>query len=123
MTAEDGMREERPIQGRRGGGARAGADCATRDRTSGRRAVRRGVVAVTAAGIVAGGVTVAVAAVSTPNETHLTAVGPTSGVHGFPVWYEDDKGLRLEQCLDATLTECDPAFLTKEGLDPERPLH
>ena len=31
---------------------------------------------------------------------HLVAVGPTSGVHGYPVWYRDAKGLTLELCYD-----------------------
>jgi hypothetical protein len=113
------MRRERPIADRHGGGAWTGTGVTAPDPTSRRGIARNGVVALTAFGVVAGGVTVAVAAVTTPNETHLAAVGPTSGVHGFPVWYEDDKGLRLEQCLDATLAQCDPAFLVEEGLDPE----
>ncbi|MGY1593414.1 hypothetical protein ACI79D_15690 [Geodermatophilus sp. SYSU D00708] len=80
-------------------------------------------VAVTALGVVAGGTTMAIAEVTTPNTTSLAAVGPTSGVHGFPVWYEDDKELRLEQCLDVAEALCDPAFLVDEGLDPNAPLH
>jgi hypothetical protein len=40
------------------------------------------------------------AIVGTPNSGHLVAVGPTSGDNGFPVWYKDDTGLRLEPCVD-----------------------
>jgi len=113
------MRQER---GRHGGGARTGTDAVTANRSTQRRRGRRGVVAVATIGIVATGATVAGAEVITPNPRTLQAVGPTSGVHGFPVWYEDHQGLRLEQCLDAADPYCDPAFLTEEGLDPDAPL-
>jgi hypothetical protein len=116
------MTRERPSTGRRGGGAMRGTDVATANRTSNRRG-RKSVVALTAFGVVATGGTIAGADIVTPNPKTLTAVGPTSGVHGFPVWYEDHTGLRLEQCLDATDPYCDPAFLTAEGLDPDEPLH
>ncbi|MGY1634576.1 hypothetical protein ACI784_22990 [Geodermatophilus sp. SYSU D01186] len=99
-----------------------GTDVATANRTTNRRG-RTTVVALTAFGVVASGATMAGADILTPNPETLQAVGPTSGVHGFPVWYEDHTGLRLEQCLDATDPYCDPAFLTAEGLDPSRPLH
>ena len=33
-------------------------------------------------------------------KTHLKAVGPVSGDNGFPTWYEDITGQRLEPCLD-----------------------
>ncbi len=33
--------------------------------------------------------------------TQLTAVGPVNPAHGFPVWYQDANGLRLELCLDS----------------------
>ncbi|MGY1638780.1 hypothetical protein ACI78V_19200 [Geodermatophilus sp. SYSU D00742] len=117
------MTRERPDNGRRGGGATEGTDVATANRRARRSLGRRGVVAVTTLGIVATGATMAGAEIITPNPETLKAVGPTSGVHGFPVWYEDGDGLRLEQCLDATDAYCDPAFLTAEGLDPSRPLH
>jgi hypothetical protein len=87
-----------------------------------RRRGRRGVVAVATIGIVATGATVAGAEITKDNDRKLAAVGPV-GAYGFPVWYEDHTGLRLEQCLDATDAYCDPAFLTAEGLDPAEPLH
>ncbi len=30
----------------------------------------------------------------------VVAVGPVSPAHGFPLWYEDSNGLRLDLCLD-----------------------
>ena len=86
-----------------------------------RRRGRRGVVAVATIGIVVTGATVAGAEITKDNDRKLTAVGPV-GAYGFPVWYEDHTGLRLEQCLDAADAYCDPAFLTAEGLDPAQPL-
>jgi hypothetical protein len=77
--------------------------------------------ALTTVGLVAAGATVAVAEVTTPNPQTLKAVGPVSAAHGFPVWYEDSNGLRLEQCLDTSDPYCDPAFLMGEmpnGLEP-----
>ena len=32
---------------------------------------------------------------------HLVAVGPISGDTGFPVWYQDANGMRLELCLNS----------------------
>jgi hypothetical protein len=83
---------------------------------------RRVVVAAATVGIVATGATVAGAEITEDNDRRLAAVGPV-GAYGFPVWYEDHTGLRLEQCLDAADAYCDPAFLTAEGLDPAQPLH
>ncbi|MGY1821855.1 hypothetical protein [Geodermatophilus sp. SYSU D00079] len=100
-----------------------GTDVATANRTTSRHLGRKGVVALTAFGVIAGGATMAGADIVTPNPRTLQAVGPTSGVHGFPVWYEDHEGTRLELCLDAADPYCDPAFLTEEGLDPNEPLH
>jgi hypothetical protein len=62
---------------------------------------RRGVAvgAAVAALSVAGGI--ATAAVIPPgvNGPGLAAVGPTSASDGFPVWYKDKNGLRLENCI------------------------
>jgi hypothetical protein len=38
---------------------------------------------------------------------YLTKVGPVSEDHGFPIWYKDSNGLRLELCVDATDPLCD----------------
>ena len=41
----------------------------------------------------------------------LTQVGPTNDDNGFPFWYKDSKGVKLELCLDAQDPLC--------GLVPE----
>ncbi|MDO9079522.1 MAG: hypothetical protein Q7U44_01885 [Desulfuromonadales bacterium] len=50
---------------------------------------------------------------STTAQAELAAVGPVSAANGFPVWYEDTAGLRLELCLDQNgfcLLEVDPGL-------------
>jgi hypothetical protein len=37
---------------------------------------------------------------ATTHPRRLTTVGPTSGAHGFPLWYADDTGERLALALD-----------------------
>ncbi|WP_122260582.1 PKD domain-containing protein [Ornithinimicrobium cerasi] len=84
---------------------------------------RRRAVAVTATtALLATGAGVALAEVTTPNPTHLVAFGPISGEHGYPSYYEDENGLRLQQCLDIEDPYCDPAFLRGEMPDPESPV-
>jgi hypothetical protein len=53
------------------------------------------------------------------NKGHLVAVGATSGEHGFPVWYKDDKNVRLEPCLDPSDPNCAAAAPLP---DPSQPL-
>lgn len=53
-------------------------------------------------------------------EPGLTAVGPTSNSTGFPSWYKDSNGVRLELCLDAVTALC--AFLPGDVPDPNSPL-
>ena len=57
-------------------------------------------VAALAASVVSG---IATAAVIPPgvNGPGLAAVGPVSATDGFPVWYKDKNGLRLENCITA----------------------
>src|SRR3954452_19831085 len=87
---------------RRGG--RSSARGATRRR--GRRPlVLAGAVPLCLPAISAAGVALA-AVVGTPTRGHLVAVGPTSSDSGFPVWYKDDTGLRLEPCLDPKDANC-----------------
>ncbi len=43
------------------------------------------------------------------NGPGLAAVGPVSATDGFPVWYKDRTGLRLENCLNNADPKC-PAF-------------
>lgn len=51
------------------------------------------------------------------NPEHLTAVGPRSGKHGFPLWYKDATGTRLELAVDPADPFC-PAMgeLPSSGL-------
>ena len=83
------------------------------------RHTRAGTTALVSLGLVAAGAAMAVAEVTTPNTDTMKAVGPVSSYHGFPVWYEDSKGLRLEQCLDLEDPFCDPAFLRGEMANPD----
>ena len=53
-------------------------------------------------------------------KTHLKAVGPVSGDHGFPTWYEDQTGQRLEPCLDPLDLYCGIVPATMP--DPAQPV-
>ena len=53
-------------------------------------------------------------------EPGLVAVGPISSATGFPTWYKDSNGTRLELCLDALSPLC--AFLPGDVPDPNSPL-
>jgi len=44
--------------------------------------------------------TVLLAGLTPPAQAALTRVGPVSVATGYPLWYEDATGLRLELCLD-----------------------
>ncbi|GGK83407.1 PKD domain-containing protein [Ornithinimicrobium pekingense] len=87
-----------------------------------RHARRRLVSVATATALLATGAGVAIAEVTKPNPTQLAAFGPISGEHGYPTWYEDSTGLRLQQCLDIEDPYCDPAFLRGEMPDPDGPV-
>ncbi|KAB7746001.1 hypothetical protein GA707_00180 [Nostocoides sp. F2B08] len=91
-------------------------------RGSGRAASRRLTSAIAAAGLIVATAAVAIAEVTVGNPTNLAAVGPISGEHGYPTWYEDSEGLRLEQCLDLEDPYCDPAFLRGEMPNPDGPI-
>lgn len=86
-----------------------------------RRLLRAGIATIGAMGLFAGGATLARGDITVANTGTLAAVGPV-GAYGYPVWYEDSTGLRLEQCLDLDEQLCDPAFLVGEGVDPAQPL-
>src|SRR5215211_7641050 len=58
--------------------------------------------------------------IGTPNTGHLTAFGPVDGTTGFPSWYKDDSGLRLEPCIDVNDTLC--GFVGGDVPDPQAPL-
>ena len=49
----------------------------------------------------------------------LTQVGPTNDDNGFPFWYKDSKGVKLELCLDAQDPLCG---LVPEDFDPNQPI-
>ena len=49
----------------------------------------------------------------------LTQVGPTNDNNGFPFWYKDSKGVKLELCLDAHDPLCG---LVAEDFDPNQPI-
>ncbi|MGA9524780.1 MAG: choice-of-anchor D domain-containing protein, partial [Myxococcaceae bacterium] len=49
------------------------------------------------------------------NQNQLTAVGPVNPATGFPVWYEDANGLRLELCTDTS------GFCLEVPPDPTQP--
>ncbi|GAA4886894.1 PKD domain-containing protein [Serinicoccus chungangensis] len=88
-----------------------------------RRDGRRRLVSVSvAAALLATGTGAALATVTRPNPVQLAAFGPVSGEHGYPTWYEDSNGLRLQQCLDIEDPYCDPAFLRGEMPDPDAPV-
>jgi hypothetical protein len=86
------------------------------------RQSRAGTAVLAAIGLVAAGATIAGAEVIAAPPSGMKAVGPASSSHGFPVWYEDTDGLRLEQCLDLEDPYCDSAFLAGETPDPSSPI-
>ena len=49
----------------------------------------------------------------------LTQVGPTNDDNGFPFWYKDSKGVKLELCLDAQDPLCG---LVPEDFDANQPI-
>lgn len=51
-------------------------------------------------------------------EAALTAVGKKSSRNGFPLWYQDSTGLKLELCLLRSLRRC----LPQEGTSARRPI-
>ena len=62
--------------------------------------MNRKLVVILAAVALVGGTGVAFGAVGAPgvNGPGLAAVGPVSPTDGFPVWYQDKTGLRVESC-------------------------
>lgn len=55
-----------------------------------------------------------------PGGAGLAAVGPIAGETGFPVWYKDTNGVRLELCLEAANPLC--GFLPGDVPNPDAPL-
>jgi hypothetical protein len=58
---------------------------------------------------VVGGIATAAGLPPGTNGPGLAAVGPVSATDGFPVWYKDKAGLRLENCITNSDPYC-PAF-------------
>jgi hypothetical protein len=58
--------------------------------------------------------------VTVPNPGGLVDVGPVNAEHGFPSWYEDSAGTRLEPCLDLDNPLC--GLLPDEVPDPDVPI-
>lgn len=87
-----------------------------------RRFPRMGAAALTSLVLLAAGAGAAGAAtqVTVSNPGGLTAVGPVNGDNGFPAWYEDSKGTRVELCLDDTNPLC--GFLPGTVPDPSIPI-
>ena len=83
------------------------------------RAIVAGIVAVA---LIATGTVVAFAVTIPPvNSGGLAAVGPISGDNGFPTWYKDSAGVRLEGCLDGNDPFC--AFVPGVDFpDPNSPI-
>jgi hypothetical protein len=82
---------------------------------------RKSVVILATLSLVAGA-GVAAGAVGLPgvNGPGLAAVGPVSPVDGFPVWYQDKAGLRLESCGIWTADPMCPAVAPRP--DPASPV-
>jgi hypothetical protein len=60
--------------------------------------------------VVSGGVAAGVVGPPGVNGPGLQAVGPVSPVDGFPIWYQDNTGVRLEQCGVLVADPNCPAF-------------
>ena len=80
---------------------------------------RKSVVIVAALALV-GTTGVAFGAVGPPgiNGPGLAAVGPLSPVDGYPVWYQDKAGLRVESCGIWTADPMCPAVAPRPNPGP-----
>ena len=80
---------------------------------------RLGAAAVMAVALAASGTLVATAATPPPahvnNTVGLKRVGPIDETNGFPSWYQDTNGTRLELCLDANDPNCIMGTLPTPG--------
>jgi hypothetical protein len=57
-------------------------------------------------------------AVTVKNPGGLTAVGPVNTQDGFPAWYEDRNGTRLELCMDGANPLCGPLTSNPDQTPP-----
>ncbi len=80
-------------------------------------------IAVATAALAASGIVAAVAAAPPPahidNTVGLKTVGPIDESNGFPLWYEDTNGVKLELCTDPG----DPYCIMGEVPNPDAPVH
>jgi hypothetical protein len=83
-----------------------------------RRALVAGIVAM--ALVVSGGLVAMAVTIPPANAGGLVEAGPISGENGFPVWYKDSGGVRLEACLDDADPFC--GFLAGDVPDPTKPI-
>jgi len=58
--------------------------------------------------------------ITVPNPGGLTTVGPVNTDYGFPSWYGDSAGTRLELCLDGDNPLC--GFLPGDIPNPDVPV-
>jgi hypothetical protein len=83
---------------------------------------RRSVAALATLMLTATGVGTAMAAtqVTVKNPGGIVAVGPVNAETGFPAWYQDSAGTRVELCLDGTNPLC--GFLPGDIPDETQPI-
>src|SRR3954463_10821413 len=91
-------------------------------RVRGRAPGRRTAVAAAAAGLMLAGASSAwaVTGVTEANTNKLVARGPVDTTNGFPTWYQDSGGRRLELCLDGDNPYC--GFLAGDIPDDTSPI-
>src|SRR3954453_9507332 len=77
-------------------------------------------LAVAALGLTVGTNALADTKITKTNPGKLAAVGPVNSVDGFPSWYGDSNGLRLEPCLDGDNPLC--GFLPGDIPDDSQPI-
>src|SRR4051812_2060905 len=88
-----------------------------------RRWSRRAVALAAVAALPLAGATAALAttAVVKANPGGLTAVGPVNSEYGFPAWYQDNTGKRVELCLDGNDPMCGFVAAPVAGFDNTQP--
>jgi hypothetical protein len=67
------------------------------------------------------GTALATTAVVTKNAGGITTVGPVNTEYGFPAWYQDKGGKRVELCLDGNDPMCGFVAAPVEGFDNTAP--
>src|SRR3954470_17836068 len=92
--------------------------------SSGRRRWSRRAVALTAVAalpLAGATATLATTAVVKANPGGLTAAGPVNAEYGFPSWYQDKNGKRVELCLDGNDPMCGFVAAPVAGFDNTQP--